>query len=113
MTTYGPLVAALRQAGWKAEASPETGSWVAHTAGLSFDDLKRELGGLGLPDGSFSLSATAVQRAGFAATKFDERLFGVDHTGRSIDDGGSLNHLGPAGVMWKQSSSRTPNLPGR
>ena len=32
-----PLVAALRQAGWKAEASPATGSWVAHTAGLSFD----------------------------------------------------------------------------
>ncbi|MGE3986050.1 MAG: nickel insertion protein, partial [Dehalococcoidia bacterium] len=40
-------------------------------AGLSFDDLRRELGGLGLPDGAYSLSATAVQRAGFAATKFD------------------------------------------
>lgn len=40
-------------------------------AGLSFDDLRRELGPLGLPDGAFSLAATPVQRAGFAATKFD------------------------------------------
>ena len=35
---HAPLVAALRQAGLKAEASPATGSWIAHTAGLSFDD---------------------------------------------------------------------------
>jgi uncharacterized protein (TIGR00299 family) protein len=40
-------------------------------AGLSFDTLRTELGGLGLPAGAFSLSVTAVQRAGFAATKFD------------------------------------------
>ncbi len=33
-----PLVAGLREAGWKAEASPATGSWVAYTSGLSFDD---------------------------------------------------------------------------
>ncbi len=33
-----PLVDGLREAGWKAEASPATGSWVAHTKGLSFDD---------------------------------------------------------------------------
>jgi uncharacterized protein (TIGR00299 family) protein len=40
-------------------------------AGLSFDALRTELGGLGLPAGAFSLSVAAVQRAGFAATKFD------------------------------------------
>ncbi len=32
--------------------------------------------------------------------------------GASIDLGGSLNHFGPASVMWKQSSIRTPYLPG-
>ena len=33
-----PLVAGLRAAGWNVDASPATGSWVAKTAGLSFDD---------------------------------------------------------------------------
>ena len=33
-------------------------------------------------------------------------------SGASIDLGGVLNHCGPASVMWKQSSIRTPNLPG-
>ena len=32
--------------------------------------------------------------------------------GYSIDCCGSLNHLGPVPVMWKQSSMRTPNLLG-
>ena len=36
-----------------------------------------------------------------------------DHTGRSMLVGGVLNQRGPCGVMKKQSSSRTPNLPGR
>jgi uncharacterized protein (TIGR00299 family) protein len=40
-------------------------------AGLGFEALSRELGGLGLPEGAFSLSASPVQRAGFAATKFN------------------------------------------
>ncbi len=33
-------------------------------------------------------------------------------SGASIDLGGVLNHCGPASVMWKQSSIRTPNVPG-
>lgn len=32
------LADGLNAAGWIAEADPATGSWVAHTAGLSFDD---------------------------------------------------------------------------
>ncbi len=34
-------------------------------------------------------------------------------TGASIEVGGWLKYRGPAAVMWKQSSSRMPNLPGR
>jgi hypothetical protein len=42
----------------------------------------------------------------------DER--GARHqTGWSIEAGGVLNHTGPRSVMWKQSSSLTPNRPGR
>lgn len=40
-------------------------------AGLDFEQLGREIGSLGLPDGAFSLSHQRVRRAGFAATKFD------------------------------------------
>lgn len=32
--------------------------------------------------------------------------------GCSIETGGVENHFGPDSVMWKQSSSRTPKLPG-
>ena len=32
--------------------------------------------------------------------------------GLSIDVGGTENHFGPLSVMWMQSSSRTPKLPG-
>jgi uncharacterized protein (TIGR00299 family) protein len=48
-------------------------------AGLSFDALRGELGGLGLPDGAFTLSVAAVQRAGFAATKFDVEVTEQPH----------------------------------
>src|SRR5687768_10963737 len=40
-------------------------------AGLAFEDLQRALGGLGLPDGAFSLACRSVSRAGFAATKLE------------------------------------------
>ncbi len=33
--------------------------------------------------------------------------------GASIDWGGLENHTGPSSVIWKQSSNRIPNLPGR
>ena len=33
--------------------------------------------------------------------------------GSSIDTGGFENHCGPFAVMWKQSSMRTPIVPGR
>jgi len=36
----------------------------------------------------------------------------LHHTTRSKLSAGSENHLGPASVIWKQSSSRTPNAPG-
>ena len=32
--------------------------------------------------------------------------------GRSMLGGGCVKNFGPASVMWKQSSMRTPNLPG-
>ncbi len=38
-------------------------------AGLSFDQLSQEIERLALPDGTFSLAADRVQRAGLAATK--------------------------------------------
>lgn len=38
---------------------------------------------------------------------------GCHPSGRSSDEEGSLNHFGPVLVIWKQSSSLTPNLPGR
>lgn len=40
-------------------------------AGLSFEALRAEVAKLALPAGAFSLEATAVKRAGFAATKLD------------------------------------------
>ncbi|HLF72459.1 MAG TPA: nickel pincer cofactor biosynthesis protein LarC [Dehalococcoidia bacterium] len=40
-------------------------------AGLSFEALQAEVAKLALPAGAFRLEATAVKRAGFAATKLD------------------------------------------
>jgi uncharacterized protein (TIGR00299 family) protein len=40
-------------------------------AGLAFEDLKAEVAKLHLPEGSYDLAATKVNRAGFAATKVD------------------------------------------
>jgi len=48
-------------------------------AGLALADLQRELGGLGLPDGAFTVTARSVQRAGFAATKFDVEVTEQPH----------------------------------
>jgi uncharacterized protein (TIGR00299 family) protein len=43
-------------------------------AGLDLGTLRRELGSLGLPPGAFNLTSRAVNRAGFAATKFDVEI---------------------------------------
>ena len=56
-------------------------------------------------------AAAVAEPAGGAAAAVDED--GYLQIGASSDTGGRENHRGPSAAMWKQSSRRTPNLPGR
>ena len=56
---------------------------------------------------------TLQAAGGSAATGLRRDDHEFHPNGASIDFGGCEKYFGPASVMWKQSSSRTPNLPGR
>ena len=82
---------------------------VGNVAASHHADIDRQSGGG--KRGLDRARAPIAQPARGAAAGVDQD--GNVQIGASSEAGGCENHWGPAAVMWKQSSSRTPNLPGR